>query len=473
MPNASILSKVFSRSSALVFVALAMGTFAACASGTTDEPGYQPTGGSGNTSTGGSGAGSNNGIPCTANEECESGICLQVGQGEGIGRYCVTTCPPDCGAGSYCAIINGKGYCVPDRDHDCSKCVGKINCLDIADACLTSPLGDKFCARDCTIGGKCPAGFSCVDEALYQSGGWPGGGGAGGGGSANPTSPERFCVPDEGGSCPCDDKRDGVSHDCSVENQFGLCSGTETCAGATSAWGACSATTPAAEACNGQDDNCDGGVDEGDPNALCAALGAPPAHSSWVCQAGACEQGPCNSGWIEYPVTPEPDGCNCSQETGEPNGGCANAVNKGTLSDTGAGITVSGTLSSDSDVDFYTFQSTDVAQGTTNSYHVDIHFTAPAPNNEFLMDVIRGSTCVASPTGASASITSYDWCVNGSAAGAGEAPCGPTSANHCADHSSQYYVRVYRKPGATGTCTQYTLSITANGGTCTPGPTCP
>ena len=39
---------------------------------------------------------------------------------------------------------------------------------------------------------------------------------------------------------------------------------------------------------------------------------------------------------------------------------------------------------------------------------------APSPNNEFVMDVIRGSTCTDSPTGGATKITSYDWCVNGS-----------------------------------------------------------
>ena len=91
-----------------------------------------------------------------------------------------------------------------------------------------------------------------------------------------------------------------------------------------------------------------------------------------------------------------------------------------------------------------------------------------APNDEFLIDVIRGNPCTDSPVGGSVAITSYDWCVDGAFAGPngmeGEAPCAPQGGVHGADHSTTYYVRVYRKPGASGTCTPYTVTITATGG---------
>src|SRR5262249_1173866 len=142
--------------------------------------------------------------------------------------------------------------------------------------------------------------------------------------------------------------------------------------------------------------------------------------------------------------------------------------------DVSPSLTITGTLSSDVDVDVYQFDTTDTAEASTNSYAVEIKFTAPATNNEFVMDVIRGSTCSDTPTGAGTNITSYDWGVNGSSGGVGEAPCGPTAANHCGgtptcndstvcpDHSSRYYVRVYRKGGGTATCDAYTLDVTAH-----------
>ena len=114
---------------------------------------------------------------------------------------------------------------------------------------------------------------------------------------------------------------------------------------------------------------------------------------------------------------------------------------------------------------------------TTNSYHVAIAFTSPMPNNEFVMDVERGGPCVDAPTGGSTGIQSYDWCVNNSGTNAsgtvlGEAPCGPSAVVHCTDHSSPYSVRVYRKPGVAGTCTQYSITVTGGGGPCDLSQTC-
>ncbi|NJL44519.1 MAG: hypothetical protein HC945_04385, partial [Nitrosarchaeum sp.] len=60
-------------------------------------------------------------------------------------------------------------------------------------------------------------------------------------------------------SCPC---LDGSNRVCGATD-VGSCSyGTETCTNGT--WGSCSgARGPAAEICNGEDDNCDGSIDEG------------------------------------------------------------------------------------------------------------------------------------------------------------------------------------------------------------------
>jgi len=90
-----------------------------------------------------------------------------------------------------------------------------------------------------------------------------------------------------------------------------------------------------------------------------------------------------------------------------------------------------------------------------------------------VFDVTRGTPCVDAPTGAAASITTYDWCVNGTDGTNGEAPCGPTATNHCTDYSSQYYLRVHRAAGVTATCTQYQITVTGGGGTCDLTQKCP
>ena len=129
---------------------------------------------------------------------------------------------------------------------------------------------------------------------------------------------------------------------------------------------------------------------------------------------------------------------------------------------------INGTLSSDADVDFWVVNTVDAAEANTNSYHVSIDFAAPTPNDEFIFDVIRGGACSESPSGPASAITAYDWCVNGSYAGPngmeGEAPCSATGPVHCNNNSATYFIRVHRRPGATGTCSQYSLSVTAKGG---------
>lgn len=456
---------------------------AACAQGG-ELTGAGGFGGLGNSSTSGTGAATGGGTPeggtpgklgspCKSNAECDEGSCVPIGNAS----YCTRPCPPECPDGTYCSLINGTALCVPDLDQQCLKCTATTDCKVPSDMCLTAPPGDRFCARDCTVDGLCPNGFTCVDKGAYTAdGGAPDAGSDGGtmdGGGPTPTQPFKWCVPNSGASCPCNDKRDGVTHACSVKNANGTCSGMETCDGKQGQWKGCTAATPAAEACNGKDDNCNGMIDDGDPNALCAGQGPKPPHASWACNTGTCALGACDPGWISFPAGSVSEGCSCPLEAGEPNGSCSTATPIGSVSDTGAPIQAQGTLSSPADVDFWVFDAVDVNEGTTNSFHVAIVFTAPADNQEFLMDVMPGG-CNDTPTGPSTAITAYDWCVNGTdGAGSGEAPCGPTAVPHCGNHSAQYYVRVYRKPGATATCTSYTLAISAGGGTCDFSKKCP
>src|SRR5205823_1013566 len=116
----------------------------------------------------------------------------------------------------------------------------------------------------------------------------------------------------------------------------------------------------------------------------------------------------------------------------------------------------------------------DTAESGTNSYHVAINFTAPTPNNEFVMDGERSKTCNDAPAGSATNITDYDWCVNGTGTDGmgktiGEAPCTTTmglNQPQCGDHSSHYFIHVHRKSSVTGTCAQYSILVTAAGGVC-------
>ncbi|HSN98767.1 MAG TPA: hypothetical protein VLS89_10800, partial [Candidatus Nanopelagicales bacterium] len=305
-------------------------------------------------------------------------------------------------------------------------------------------------------------------------GGMGGAGGMGTGGMGGPDGgaqppppsgvPYKFCVPDDGLSCPCDDKRDGVVHTCFNQNLFGSCPGVETCNGAASSWEGCDAAEPEQEVCNAFDDDCDEEIDNADPTQLC---GPEPPNGAWTCNQGTCEIGGCDPGWTNFPPGAPSDGCACSIEAQEPNDTCADAKNAGSVSDASpASVLIQGTLSSNGDVDVWSVDTVDTAQGNTNTYHVSIDFTAPMPNDEFLVDVIRGDACADMPTGPGVAITAYDWCVDGTSAAGneGELGCGPTAPVRCGNHTSKYYVRVYRKPGATATCTPYEITVTATGG---------
>jgi hypothetical protein len=438
--------------------------------------------------------GSNEGIPpgqiggtCTDDASCadEGASCIKVG----AGSYCTVPCPPACPEKTYCAIINGNSMCVPDLDSQCRPCTTVLQCLNPSDSCLTAPAGDKFCARDCTTMGECPNGFTCIEAANYPpqekpdmptvdagtdggEGGEDGGADAGDAGPMTPPAgqPHKFCVPNPPFSCPCNDKRDGVEKPCSIENQHGKCVGIEVCSGESKQFEGCTAETPVAETCNAKDDNCDGVADEGAPNDLCIGEGPVPPHASYLClPEGTCDIGPCEPGWAAYPPGTVKDGCPCALEAGEVNDLCANATSAGMVTDTaGSSLTLTGTLSSDNDVDVWTFDTVDTDEGTTNSYHLSINITSPMPNDEFVMDVIKGDACTDTPTGNLTNLTSYTWCVDGRGPDglSGEVPCANDGSQpvHCNNYSLKYFVIVRRKLGATGTCTPYNVAITAFGG---------
>ena len=388
-----------------VLVGVALGAaFAACAKGTQIDTGGG-MGGAGTTTMGHGGTGGmpeagptgTIGSPCP-DGVCAMGTCTLVGNT----KYCTTACPPTCPEGTYCSIIGGNPICVPDLGQQCQKCMTSTDCKLPSDNCLTAPPGDTFCARDCTVDGMCPNGFVCEDMGSYESdGGAADGGGTGGGDAGLPSAPARWCVPDSGASCPCNPGRDGVTNTCDVTNTLGTCTGMETCSGATSTWMGCTAMTPMMEICNGMDDNCNGMVDEGNPNMLCASVGAQPPNANWACVNGVCQLGTCLPGWAAYPSGNAMTGCGCQVDADEPNQNCSTATAVGMVVDVGgAPIVISGTLSSDTDVNVYAFSTLDTPENGTNSYHVSIAFVQPSPNNEFVMDVIRSGICSDAPPAA-------------------------------------------------------------------------
>jgi len=183
--------------------------------------------------------------PCGANEDCESGFCIEVGEEESV---CTITCVEECPKDWVCkGIQTGPDLtfiCVPPQGKLCEPCETDIDCLFKGDMCVPVGQGGDFCLTDCSEGKSCPEHYTCTGIQLEGM-----------------DSPASLCFPDVE-SCICTWELDGTTEECSNSNEFGKCFGEKLCDGA-SGWTECDAATPAEETCDGTDEDCDGEVDEG------------------------------------------------------------------------------------------------------------------------------------------------------------------------------------------------------------------
>ncbi len=160
-----------------------------------------------------------------------------------------------CPEGSVC-VASPALECVPTFTTTCMPCDEDADCADPAfpdqpQACASTGNDGSFCAGGCGDL-PCPPGFECIDG---------------------------LCLKTEG-ECTCDPSwaAMGLTTACQKVNEHGVCLGQRGCVpgGLT----ACDAKVPAAEICNGVDDDCDGLVDE--PAGACGVEGA-------CCVDGECK----------------------------------------------------------------------------------------------------------------------------------------------------------------------------------------
>jgi len=187
--------------------------------------------------------------PCAENKECASAWCIEH-LGEDV---CTMTCVEECPLGFACAKVAAAEpdvvyACLSLWPRMCLPCTSTQDCKTaetLSGTCVTTDAAQGcFCASFCVADKDCPAGFSCKEATTVE-------------GMAT-----TQCVPD-GGVCPCSAKAvaEGLHTLCRRTSQFGVCDGFAQCT--ESGLSECDAEEPAAEVCDGADNDCDGDLDEG------------------------------------------------------------------------------------------------------------------------------------------------------------------------------------------------------------------
>ncbi len=185
--------------------------------------------------------------PCTDDDQCISGWCVDH-MGAGVCTdFCVTECPPGWSCKQVDLGPDVVHICVSDHGPLCKPCGDSADCTGpggTQDACLS--YGDwegSYCGGECSDGEMCPSGFSCEEAATIDG------------------VVIEQCVAKDG-ICQCSDKSVslGLTTPCQVENEWGTCHGQRVCTAEDLT--ECDASAPTGETCNGQDDDCDGETDE-------------------------------------------------------------------------------------------------------------------------------------------------------------------------------------------------------------------
>jgi hypothetical protein len=216
----------------------------------------------------GAGAARQFGAACETGADCDSGWCVAWDEGHVCSERCLETCP----AGWDCLALPATWpdvafACHWSESFLCRACADDAQCG--AGACLALEDGAR-CGRPCAGAEDCPDGFVCEERADAKAGA------------------ARQCAP-LSGRCDCTTASVGQQRPCTIENEHGLCRGVQACEGLTG-WSSCTARTPAAETCNGVDDDCDALVDEQPtaPAEVCERRNAFGACvGSWVCRGVA------------------------------------------------------------------------------------------------------------------------------------------------------------------------------------------
>ena len=188
------------------------------------------------------------GAPCEENADCYSGYCILTPDGKVCTQHCVDECPEEWQCVQDVASRPDLIYvCVPEFALLCVPCTQHADCnaggLETGAGCVDFGALGGYCGAQCESIDDCPASYDCTEVDLY------------GGGSGSQ------CVRLEG-ECECSQLAVvvGAGTDCVNENEFGGCPGQVVCVETGPV--VCEGPVPEAEVCDGQDNDCDGFLDE-------------------------------------------------------------------------------------------------------------------------------------------------------------------------------------------------------------------
>jgi hypothetical protein len=188
---------------------------------------------------------------CQSNADCPGGFCVHGWDGDVCTTPCVETCPD----GWVCKQMPlGRTdivfACLPVHVTLCNPCKTDQDCMaagyQVDAFCQDRGELGSFCTEPCFEGTTCPSGYQCAQVN-------------------GPGRSGKYCLYQDPG-CECHGV--AVAHAletiCSVTNGIGECRGLRRCT--PSGLSDCDAPVPAAEDCDGIDNDCDGKTDDGFPD---------------------------------------------------------------------------------------------------------------------------------------------------------------------------------------------------------------
>ena len=185
------------------------------------------------------------GAACKSAKECNSGVCVDSSEGQICSSLCSVCCPLGFACLNLSFTSTPQYACASTSTALCKPCNADGECQSPTSAgalCVSSDSGG-FCGIACGSDDECPIGYDCKSATGSAASG-------------------KQCVPSSG-ECSCSAKAVALkaSTKCKIVNVFGTCNGVRACS--SDGLSDCSANVPAADECNGLDDNCDGKTDEG------------------------------------------------------------------------------------------------------------------------------------------------------------------------------------------------------------------